>query len=282
MLVAWRDYVKDATLTLLASTAFSAGAPIENLKDRRLGLPAVGTSTVGMNSFVNFKVEFDDEKTLRLIAFLAHNMGVEFVSSGLEIVGYNAMDVAQFEIHLAGDMWLPPADSQFPRNLFIDLGQDYDSIKYFVVQYFDATTDEDYRWICGRLWAGPIFTPTYRTSHNDFTMSTLDDSVLNKSQGQQAYADYRPRFRGLHVATVLTEDEAIGTEDGLTPNLQDIGFECGKAGEVIVIPSVASNHLIHKYGVYGHFDEPPAINLRDTNKRLGRLYTTEFDVIEDL
>ena len=131
------------------------------------------------------------------------------------------------------------------------------------------------------MWAGPYWEPSGKTARRDFRMQTRDDSVPHKSIGQQVYVDYRPRYRQLTCTIpVLEEDEAIGTEDGLTQNLQDTSFAVGRGGEVIVVPSQENNQLIHKFGVAGRFLEPPEVRLIE--EAHDRHYTTTFDVVEDL
>lgn len=278
MLIAFRDYVRDATFATIGSTNFIT--PITNLADRRLAVKAITDSTLGSNAFVNFRATFPDPVTMRFVAFLAHNMVANFTN--LEIVGYDVSNNVVFSKSIISDYWPPPVNTQFPRNLYIDLEQDYANVSYIVVLYIGETLDPAYQWSCGRLWAGPIWQPTFKTARRSFKMLTLDDSVLNKSIGQQAYADYRPRYRQLTCTLpYLSEAEAIGdSTDDTLPNLQDIGFECGRAGEVIVIPSQATSQVVHKFGVYGHFLEPPPVELIEGAR--SRKYQTTFDVVEDL
>jgi hypothetical protein len=184
---------------------------------------------------------------------------------------------------LVSPAWLPPVGSSFPSNAYIVFDRNYTNITRVVFTLFRVSLAPiSIGMSFGRLWAGPYWTPVHKTSQRDFNMQTRDDSVVTKSIGQQVYVDYKPRYRQLTCSIpAMTEAEAIGTDDGETPNLQDIAFEVGRGGEVIVIPTQSSAQAIHKFGVYGHFVDPPPVRLLDANKR-GRIWTTTFDTVEDL
>lgn len=250
-----------------------AGSSINNVLSRQLAVPTrfeqfiVGPSIYGFELNLTFT---GITAKVGMIALLAHTIS-QFTYFRIEGAGYDSGDIYT-------GLWTPPpVGSQFPRNLYFILPQEIDVTEALLILVGTA----DNTWNLGRLWAGRAFQPTYKTQRRDYTMKTMDDSVITRTIGQQVYADYRPRYRQLHVATLLTEDEAIGTEDGETQNLQDIGFEVGRAGEVIVLPSQANNQVIHKMGIYGHFLEAPSILLAETNAKIGRLYSSDFDVVED-
>lgn len=267
MLIAYRDAVQSGTIS---SSGWTTGGPVTNLQNRRLGVPAVRADDLG---FI-VDTTFDADYTVGAIALLAHTLNT---GTTMDIVLRNSSNTIIFT-DTVSNLWAPPAGSQFPRHLLHVLSSAVSSVRRMVLAVSGITAAGR----IGRLWAGPIWRPTYQTAFGDFEMRTMDDSTLNRTQGQQNYADFRARWRQLHASIpALTEAEAIGTEDGTTTNLQDIGFELGRASPAIVIPSEASNHLTHKFGLYGCFAEPPPVLLLDRNAS-GRLYSTTFDVNEEL
>src|SRR5881396_990445 len=49
----------------------------------------------------------------------------------------------------------------------------------------------------GRLWASPTLRPAGSTTFSQFEVMTKDDTIVNRSIGQQTYVDYKGRFRQL-------------------------------------------------------------------------------------
>lgn len=286
MLIGYRDYIQSATVTAPAGAGnafFDAEAPVTNLQDRRLAVRANSSNfTAGFGFFttVQVRASWDDAVPVRLVAMLGHGMHTT-VAGNVLIRGYdgaNGSGSMILEWNLVAP-WQPPANSQFSRNMFIDLGASYNlkSLDFF---YQGSLGDNDAGWFAGRWWAGPIWTPAIGTARRDFRIQTRDDSIVTRSNGGQVYVDYKARYRQLTCTLPgMTEAEAIGTDDGETQNLQDISFECGRGGEVIVLPNQSSNQVIHKFGIYGHFFEPPSVDL--IVEASGRKYSSTFDVIED-
>lgn len=273
MLIAFRDYVAGGTISDLSPSPghFIATMPKTNAQDRRLAVKA-GYIT-SMSGQMHLKIDLGAGYDVGMFAILAHTFeGIADVDIAFQTTGGTVYS-ASFT------PWVPPTDSQFPRHLLHVADQNYSNVRY--VDIIVETSGGSQQYEFGRIWAGPFWSPTRKTARRNFRIQTRDDSIINKSSGQQAYADYRPRFRQLTCTLpYLTEAEAIGEEDGQTHNLQDIGFEVGRAGEVIVIPSQSSNQVIHKFGVYGHFEEAPPVDLIEGSR--GRKYESTFDVIEDL
>lgn len=292
MKIAYRDYVQDGTLDAGSSGTeagfsdiFSAGSPFSNAQTRQLAMKAVLDISPHYSFF--FVVDFGESKDIDLVAILGHNFNR---SNGLyrarASVG-NAPFTGTLVDHNPG--WLPPDESAFTRNQFF---------------IFDSTVSGRYLTIAielgaagplpivpsfGRVWAGPAWGPREvpGTGRRSFRVQTRDDdSVLDKSDGQQGYADAKPCFRQLTCTLPwVTEAEAIGTEDGETQNLQDIAFEVGKTQPVIVIPSDRNQQVIHRFGLYGTFADPPSVDLIEDSagtEETGLAYSTQFDVTEEL
>lgn len=269
MLIGYRDYIKDATLSEFSGFGDFNGT-LDNAKDRRLAVPAI----YSQDEFI-VEAQWAEDVSIGMFAILAHNFAAvgsffaEFRDAGSNLIGSSSNNT----------IFSPPAESQFPRNAIVILPAQVDGVRSMRIGCDTSISPSQF----GRLWAGPVWQPEARTAHRDFHMHTRDDSVVKRSIGQQVYVDYKPRYRQLTCAIpYLTEAEAIGTEDGETQNLQDISFEVGRGGEVIVIPSQSSAQVIHKFSVYGHFLEPPVVHYLDANRQKGRLFTTEFDVVETL
>lgn len=289
MLIAWRDYVADSTFTEITGS-WSAGAPLDNVKLRQLGITAVASDNLKRS----FKSTFDltkrvtdtDGAQVGLVSILNHNLPFEHAVA-ITLLDTGASPI----IAVPPALYWIPLISEFPKNIHfvvgsLGAGDNIPGVGGIQLDFY-PTPDPDgqfgdptpYPLQIGRVWAGPVFAPTYKTMRSDFTLDVIDDSVINRSMGQQVYADYKPRYRRLNVSTILTETEAIGTEDGRTISLEDISFEVGRAGEVIVLPSISSNQVMHKFGVYGHFDTPPSLVL--TEVKGTRHYSASFAVIED-
>lgn len=278
MLIAYRNLLdrEDVVYGILLG-GFLANAPFENVLDRRLAVVAIsdGLDSIGGTHTIRVDFEWDTDVEIGIGAYLGHS-----INAGEEVkfTGFSAGGATIFNTTLSS-VYLPPALSQFPRHTYIVLDQTYTVRRV----RFNITGVVGHQIELGRLWAGPVWEPEGKTAQRDFHMHTRDDSVVTRSIGQQVYVDYKPRYRQLACAIpYLTEAEAIGTADGETQNLQDIAFEVGRGGEVIVIPSTHSDTVVHRFGVYGHFLEPPTVHLLDANRQKGRLYSTEFDVLETL
>lgn len=282
MLIGYRDYVQDGSLDVANSSgSFEAGMPFANAQTRQLAVKAQ-IAPVFASTFVTVSVTLPAGAVVGMAAILTHNITA---GTSVNVALYDAMNVA-IEVVQLDPPWLPPTDSQFPRNLYAIFSQNYSnaaSVRFF---FFKDTTF-GYSPNFGRLWAGPVWQPAVTTGRRNFRTQTRDDdSVLDRSDGQQNYADPRPRFRQLTCTLpYLTEAEAIGTDDGDTQNLQDLGFEVGKTDPVIVIPTTANNQVIHKFGTYGTFADPPPVDLIEESAGSfedGLAYSTQFDVIEEL
>lgn len=274
MLIAWRDYIARAALT--ADQTFESSAPLENCQDRRLAVVARCTSAV---TSLQITATLTEDATVGLLAVLAHNFAetLQFSIILKDSLGNVITTSGGGEFP---DMWVPPVDSEFPRNNFRLLDQNYSGVRTIIIGFTDIS-GLDPAPEFGRLWAGPVWKPAGKTARRNFRVQTRDQSVVERSVGSQTYVDYRPRYRQL-TCTIpkLSEAEAIGTEDGETPNLQDIGFEVGIGGEIIVIPTQSSNQAVHKLGIFGTFVEPPPVDF--IPEASGRKYETTFDVMESL
>lgn len=285
MLIAWRDYIQDGFLDEGASNDFEPTLPFTNAQDRDLSSLAQGIPASAGNFAVTINLDAGPAgRKIGLVAILNHN----FASIGQGDVSVEVQLLNPVGAYIASvnmtPVWLPAADSLFTKHLYFVFDQNYSGVGYVVFGIARAgLTPFLAAPSFGRMWASPYFAPTYKTSHNDFNIKVMDDSTGDKSRGKQFYDDPQPRYRRMHVSTILTEDEAIGTDDGLTVNMQDIAFEVGRTGAAIVIASTATSQVIHKFGVYGHFESgPPDVTLTDTNKKLGRLYSSVFEIDEDL
>lgn len=286
MLIAYRDYVQDATVTVQAGQTWD---DLENLKTRQLGYPA---TTAALNaSFTRLHVDFGEEKTVGIVSLLGHNFR-EGVVNAITIILRDGANVLVDRIDVVFNqppspgvvpLWLPPADSLFPKHFYYVYPETFDNVRYMTVEIaYEGSGATGNTIQVGRLWAGPFWQPAETTSRRDFSMKPKDVSVLDKSPGQQAYADRFQCFRLLTCRlNYLTEEEAIGDEDDVSvDNLLDVSFEVGRTDPVIVIPTQKNNHVIHRFGIYGHFVEPPPVNL--VEEAQNHKYWSLFDVEEDL
>lgn len=283
MIIGYKDIVRESVLTdITGSGSFESGAPLENAKDRRLMVLA-RRATAGS---VGIQSDFSADQTIGMVSVLGHNF-----PPGTQI-GITLLDSGSSIIAASGTVLLPQynADYNFPRHYHYVFQQNYTGVRSVNYNINGVPIFSVYPEI-GRLWAGPYFRPTRTTSVSDFEIQCRDNSALSTSNGGQAYADYRGRYRQLNCSmNGLTEIEAIGDFMGvdLPPNIQDIAFYVGRAGNVIVIPVTTNNssgqsyQVVHKFGVYGHFLEPPSLRLQSTRSNRERFYGTTFQVVEEL
>lgn len=269
MLIAYRDFVEESTVTNF-DTGYAPGAPLQNVKDRRLGVIARKADTFG----IGITCTFAEDKEIGICAILGHNF------SSATTVDFTLKNSLGATIHTEYAISLLPYNlGAFPRHLFAILPQTYTGVRSIEI----ATSSFSIVPQMGRIWAGPVWTPQGKTTRADFAMATIDPSIVNTSVGGQVYVDYAARYRQLSCGIpFMIESEAIGTDDGLTTNLQDIVADVGRGGAIIVIPSTSTPQVIHKFGLYGHFNEPPTLTLADINQSMGRLYASSFDLVEDL
>lgn len=275
MLIAYRDYVKDATLDELSVGGWEAGSPLDNVKDRRLAVAALADDT----KYRSIRATFSAVKTIGFVAILDHNLEQN------STYAITFLDVSSTPIAAYGTgIWAPQPDVNFPKNILVVTTPPTDNVKYVRINLIPpAGVGGDFATpiSIGRVWAGLAWEPEYETSRESFTIKTRDESVVSKSVGNQVYVDERPRYRQLTCRLpMLSEEEAIGNITGTAQNLQDVAFECGRGGEVIVIPNSSGLQVIHKFGIYGRFVEPPSVDLIPGGK--GRVYSSTFDVVEDL
>lgn len=275
MLIGYRDILADSNI---ASTTgeFDASAPLSNALTRQLAVKAIFPTAGGD---LGLEATYTEDQQVGIVAFLAHNFENSY-RVGVELKDQANAQIVTYEVF---PVWLPPARSQFPRHLYVILPQNYDGVRLININV-SVSGPADLTF--GRVWAGPTWSPATATGRRDFKCRTRDNGVINYSIGQQAYADRKPRFRQLTCSLpALTEAEAIGTEDGETQNLQDIGFEVGKTDPVIVIPTQRTQQLTHRLGIYGCFLEPPSPDLIEDSSGTetdGLKYSSLFDVIEEL
>lgn len=283
MIIGYKDVVTNSVLSdITGSGSFEPGAPLENAKDRRLMVLA---RRANLGS-VLIRSVFTQDETIGIVSILGHNfppgtnLGITLQDSGGSLIADS------------GTVLLPQyvGDYNFPRHYYYIFQQNYTGVRRVIFNIHGVPIYSIYPEI-GRLWAGPYFSPARTTSVSDFEMQCRDNSVVNTSNGGQAYSDYRGRYRQLNCSlNGLTEIEAIGDFMGLEapPNIQDIAFYVGRAGNVIIIPVTTNNssgqsfQVIHKFGVYGHFLEPPSLRLLSARSDRERFYTTSLQVIEEL
>lgn len=283
MYIGYRDYVSSSALTdITGSGGFEVGAPLENIKDRRLAVKARRTSIAGFS----IRSVFTQKARIGMISILGHHLtsGGATISAELYSASSGGTLIASTGTITLG---LVSDGYNFPVHNHIILNQNYTGVGRIEVTIGGTINSVPE---LGRLWAGPYFQPLRTTTVSDFEVQCRDSSTLNTSIGNQSYADYRGRYRHINCTlTSLSELEAIGnsTVPG-TPNIQDIAFYAGRAGNVIVLPVTTPNssgssfQVIHKFGVYGHFVEPPTLRYLSSDGSYNRFYTTTFQVAEEL
>ena len=283
MIIGYQDHYNEATLSdITGSGGFEVGAPLENVQDRRLAIKARRNTTGGFS----IRSIFTEKKNIGIVSLLGHN----FNQTSTITVDLFATSVATTPIATmtVGPLPIISDAFDFPNHTHIIFDRIYSAVKIEI----SVTTSVGYPLEVGRIWSGPYFKPARTTVVRDFEIQCLDNSVLNSSLNNQIYADYRGKTRRINCTLApLTEQETIGISDSLSgqlPNMMDVAFTSGRAGNVIVIPvttagsSGTNNQVIHRFGVYGHFVEPPIIRYLSSDSARNRTYTSTFQVEEEL
>lgn len=284
MFIAWRDWVKDSTLTLGGSFPDELTS-IENLKDRRLA------TTYDLNTMngeaVGYISDFDQPRPVQLVSLLNHNINAIInISIGLYDQSDNELLFKNFQ------PWVPPENSGIPRHLFIPLSSEIQDVASLRVNF--TVSDSVPITRVGRLWAGPLWTPSYGLGFDGTAFSVRDNSRVTESVSGQAYVTRRDRRRGMRLRFAgLTEEDAFASAaDPGAQCAQALGFEAGTSEPVIVVPttlaenSQQTEHLVHRLGMYGRIIRNDGVILRDAiakdiNART-RFYALELDLIEEL
>ena len=170
--------------------------------------------------------------------------------------------------------WVPPNDQLEPHT-FVELVRQYDVVAIAVLVDYTAVTDFSYVDI-GRLWLGSLWElPDGIDAKWEQTIQ--DDGSIIRSRGQQGFAETRQRYRVLDVNMgKIKEVDAFGDANDLTyPNLQDMYWQVGTTGDMIILPRTNSDHMIHKVGMYGHIDKSTPIK-----HQAGEYYRSGFRVRE--
>lgn len=215
---------------------------------------------------------------IQFIALLNHNLPPTDIRVQLE--NRNGLNVFDDTFTMN---FIPAENTNFPANTFIILDSVQNNIEKATITL--DRTDTTFYSIgteIGGFWIGSIWQPSSDGAGVEmatFSQAIADNSSPQSSRGNSWKSDNLRRVRVNNISIpAMTETEAIGNSSGVV-NLQDILFEVGSSQQCIIIPSTSSDHVIHKFGLYGHLTGESRISLvtRSDGTRLYRTDLTHYE-----
>lgn len=116
-----------------------------------------------------------------------------------------------------------------------------------------------------RLWAGAGIVAR-RGVDRGFSLRLADASAVNRQPGGSVKTYPFAKSRTLNLSmSHLDGTQAFGKgqasdPEGLTPNVHDLGTECGQSSDVVAVPTSAETHLAGALGVYGYISRGPKLS----------------------
>lgn len=287
MLIAWRDHVKDPATAFAIGGDFTAIDNPDRLKNRRLASKAT-IHVTGPSDDGILEIMLPTPRPIRLVALLAHSLN----TASMRCLFYDESSTlinAGSPLATGVDVWLPPAGSGIPRNLFLTDGVEYQGVKSIQLVAFVNQPS----FTIGRLWAGPAWSPKHGMHFDETSFDVEDPSRVVESQGGQAYSTPRQKRRSARIRlSAATEAEFISTSaDPNGQSLQALRYEAGDSEPLLFIPSTAGatdaerQHLIHRLGGYFRCVRSGCIQLRNATADSGtrtRIYQWAADLVEEL
>lgn len=269
--ISWNDHVAAATIT--DSTAEgSAALSKEKLKTRQLGdiyrRDLTGLSPIGGTLLLDF--DLGSAKTTNLVGILGHNLG----GMGYEVHFGTSLGGAQVATEGPYTFWQGTADDAANELLWLTTAR---SARYVRLEV-DLTGQEQVADI-GRVWLDDAW---------EFSLALefgigIDDPAgrPTKSKGQSAYVTARKRARVLDcLARGLTTDDALGNaSDPLLQSFLTMDLAVGSSGEIILLPSVASQLKRQRMGVYGSISQNTPMRFLDNGE--GEFFTEKRFTVEE-
>ena len=109
----------------------------------------------------------------------------------------------------------------------------------------------------------------------DWGIGAVDNAKVDRSRGQQIYAETVPRFRSASVRCSSIEEVYI--YGGTQPTFLGMALEAGTSGEAAIFPRTSNTTDMTYLGIYGRLTRGPAI--RHVN---GIYYNVDLDIEEGL
>jgi hypothetical protein len=251
-LIANNNLADDATVT--SSITMSGTRPLTELKKpflAGLARTVTGVST-GSTEWV-LQIDLGSDKSIDLIALYGINSAGAYVAYA---TGGNAASASYTDVELTGnvsygsgssdvaafgaEIVLPLASAQIVR--YIELAVRWSTASG--ITYYDAR----------RLWIGPALRMS-RAASIESGFEIVDRGSVTRSRGERVFASPRKPHK-LHQIALrgMSQSEAIGTESTAATNVQKYLADVGLSGEIIILPTLADQHRIHRMGAYGHLD----------------------------
>lgn len=263
-LLGWRNHVlfrDDATLECSFGT-ISAGAmsalQTMQLSDRvTLTDTAVGEGAATVQ--VHWSVSSSEAVAIQLIGLLNYTLSAPGASSvnwtiTIARAGGGGLEAEPITVYSR-----PSED--FPSHVWAILDEELDDA-YDVIFSVSAafSAGGTLTLSLGGLWLSELWTLPAGLEAS-WAQVLEDNGVLKRSKGNQGYARrgsrYR-RFRGR--ADKVPFEHAYGAEDGSVVDIQQLLYRVGTTEPIVLFPrtrskdGVRSVHVMHRLGVYGHFE----------------------------
>lgn len=275
-LIAYRNLADQASL----SGAALPGFPPTNLQTRQLDT-VWRAHTAGATQIT---VDLGSAQTVSMVALLAINSGARSASDLTVEYSSNGSTWSTAVASVPSDAGAP----DLPRGLIARVrAQGSNPLSKLTTRYLRITAswatigNANYRE-AGRLWVGnSIDVP--EGCDAGWSLSNHDYGTLDRSAGQQVYADRRTRVRVLNVSmTGIDTSIAYGFAESATvaanvPSLDDLINYAGSTGEVIVAPRADAPLWLRRTGIYGHLT-PDSLRIRHLS---GPNYACDLTIEEE-
>lgn len=225
---------------ILSGGSWSAGLPLDNLKDGRLALTARTTATT--TAAATLVIDLGSAKQIRVIGLVNHNLtvGASFTvegstSSSFSPVGYSSGSV------LAWPAGTPSVETTYPRptaGLALDA-----TYRYWRIVINNPSNPSGYIQI-GRLFIGGGFSPSINYA-TGAALGFETDTSFEKSLGGAEFASVRPLRRVMRFGF-----ESLPHTEAFSGPLEVIR-QSASHREVFVIPDSSDEINAHRRNFMG-------------------------------
>lgn len=265
----WRNHLfADPRLQLYVPEGFGTVTvgSIDALRDMRLSrrcTVSVSRETAGAASMIIAWDHgiLDDVYPVQLVGLMNYSLAkVNVESLTWRAAVYRATSAV---VNAPITVWDRPS-TDFPAHLWHLLDEEVsDAVQvYIVIEPTFGTGGGSLSLTAGGLWSSPIWCPPDGLDAS-WRMSPIDPGVMGRSAGNQGYPRRRQRYRAWEGRAVDVPIEwAYGDpNDASIIDIQQLLYRVGTTEPCVLFPrsrnaaGERSVHLMHRLGVYGHFQE---------------------------
>lgn len=272
--LSWRNYV----FTDLADTVevyedlSSPGAAvtvgsIADLRDSRLSKRATMRAEGGSDDVVTLVLRWERDGAsfnpveVGAVGLLNYSLALD----GIESVTWNVVVIGANSGTSTNTVTIVERPSEdFPSHLWRMLGTAIEDA-YEVRIVIEGTAGSEGGSItltCGALWIGPTWEAPEGVEAF-WSQTIVDPGRMQVSTGRQGYAQQRQRYRSLTCRPMnVSVTQAYGDpDDASAMDIQQLIFRTGTTTPIALFQRTVdasgelSPHLIHRLGIYGHFED---------------------------